>query len=318
MPASAVATGMSVCGRASSSITRSSAASVTAVSMPNGPTCGPAELRHMSEAAELRTQIARDGPDVSALAAFHLENGAITRPSRSTSVSSSICTSRGSSSTDLAAARQIVGPLAMYLHRGIAAAAAASPCRRTAAAPLRCSTSDGRRSLLPMTAPSASSVSRASPKRIVKSIRLAAVHHVGNGLGGLAQRDRQHAGRQRIERAAMPDLLRAGEAPDRADHLGRSRSLALVDDQPAVQRSPSTCGPSHPRSLPRPAAPSPSPRSTNAPCGPPHRTNWSATNRSRGAFRGSSTAPRDCRATAPHARSAAKVSGASWAPSSAA
>ena len=69
-------------------------------------------------------------------------------------------------------------------------------------------------------------------------VGLARVHDVGHGLGRLAHGDRQHAGGQRIERAAMADLLRLGQALDHADDMGRGHAGGLVDHQPAVDRAP--------------------------------------------------------------------------------
>ena len=46
----------------------------------------------------------------------------------------------------------------------------------------------------------------------VKLIDLPPVHHEGNGLGRLAERDRQEAGGQRVERAGMAGLLGVEQA----------------------------------------------------------------------------------------------------------
>lgn len=75
-------------------------------------------------------------------------------------------------------------------------------------------------------------------------VNLVAVEHPAGELGRLADRDRQHPGRQRIERAAMADLpfLRAAQnlalGPQRAlhcaDRLGRAKAMGFVEDDPAV------------------------------------------------------------------------------------
>jgi hypothetical protein len=67
------------------------------------------------------------------------------------------------------------------------------------------------------------------------------VEHSAGELGRFAQRDRQHARRQRIERPAMADLGLglagvAQGALDRADRLGRAESDRLVEDDPAAER----------------------------------------------------------------------------------
>ena len=55
------------------------------------------------------------------------------------------------------------------------------------------------------TVPSESSVSVSAPKRTVKRYSCA-LDHERHGLGRLAERDRQHAGGERIERAGMAAL----------------------------------------------------------------------------------------------------------------
>ena len=85
-----------------------------------------------------------------------------------------------------------------------------------------------------MTSPSASSVARASPKRSGEAIGLHPVHDIGDGLGRLAERDGQQAGRQRVERPAMAGLGGLEHPAHRADRL-RSRSCrGLVEDDPAI------------------------------------------------------------------------------------
>ena len=68
-------------------------------------------------------------------------------------------------------------------------------------------------------------------------VELGAVHDVGHGLGGRAEGDRQQAGGQRVERAAVAGLLGGERAPDPVDDVGAGDPGRLVDDQPAVQRA---------------------------------------------------------------------------------
>ena len=75
-----------------------------------------------------------------------------------------------------------------------------------------------------------------------EAVVLRAVDGVRHGLGGLAERDRQHAGRQRIERAGMPGLLRIEQAAHGADRLRRGHAGRLVQHQPAVDRICPSCG----------------------------------------------------------------------------
>ena len=60
----------------------------------------------------------------------------------------------------------------------------------------------------------------------------------------VAQEDRQHAGRERIERAAMPDPFGRGQPADERDDVVRGRAGRLGDDEDAVEaRDPATSGP---------------------------------------------------------------------------
>ena len=70
-----------------------------------------------------------------------------------------------------------------------------------------------------------------------EAVELGAVHDVGHGLGGGAEGDRQDAGGERVERAAMAGLLGVEGAADAVDHVGAGEARRLVDDQPAVERT---------------------------------------------------------------------------------
>ena len=66
-----------------------------------------------------------------------------------------------------------------------------------------------------------------------EAIALAAVHHEGDGLGGLAERDRQAAGGQRIERAGVAGAL------GREQPLDRPRPRASTSCRSACRARPS-------------------------------------------------------------------------------
>ncbi len=64
-------------------------------------------------------------------------------------------------------------------------------------------------------------------------VDLPAVHDVRHGLCGVTERDRQHAGRERIERAGMAGLLGVEKPLDLGNGLGGAEIEWLVEDQPA-------------------------------------------------------------------------------------
>ena len=70
-------------------------------------------------------------------------------------------------------------------------------------------------------------------------IGLGRIEHAPGQFGRFAQRDRQHAGGQRIERAAMPDFdlavpALAQHALDGGNRLGRAQPRRLVEHDPAM------------------------------------------------------------------------------------
>jgi hypothetical protein len=75
------------------------------------------------------------------------------------------------------------------------------------------------------------------PEAQGETVELGAVHHVGNGFGGGAERDGQHAGGERIERAAMARLLGVERAADTVDDVGAGQAGGFVDDEPAIERA---------------------------------------------------------------------------------
>src|SRR6185369_10784607 len=67
-----------------------------------------------------------------------------------------------------------------------------------------------------------------------EAVALAAVHHEGNRLGGLAERDRQAAGCQRIERAGVARAFGLEQALEHSDRVRRGHADRLVENHPAV------------------------------------------------------------------------------------
>src|SRR2546423_1992685 len=67
-----------------------------------------------------------------------------------------------------------------------------------------------------------------------EAVALAAVHHEGNRLGGFAERDRQAAGCQWIERAGVAGALGLEQALEHGNRVRRSHADRLVENDPAV------------------------------------------------------------------------------------
>ena len=67
-----------------------------------------------------------------------------------------------------------------------------------------------------------------------EAIELAAVHDERNGLGRFAERDRQAAGGERIERAGMAGALGREQPLHHADRVGRGHADRLVEHDPAM------------------------------------------------------------------------------------
>ncbi len=85
---------------------------------------------------------------------------------------------------------------------------------------------------------------RAAPFRIVgiagfsplrgEAIELLAIHGIGHGLGGLAERDGKNPGRQRIERPRMAGFGGIEEAPYPRQSLGRGYAFGFIENDPAM------------------------------------------------------------------------------------
>ena len=68
---------------------------------------------------------------------------------------------------------------------------------------------------------------------MVKPIGLVGIHQKGDGLGRLAESDRQDAGGQGVEGARMAGLLGVERPPHPADGLGGAQVQRLVQAHPA-------------------------------------------------------------------------------------
>lgn len=68
-------------------------------------------------------------------------------------------------------------------------------------------------------------------------VDLAAVHHVGNGLRRITERNRQHARRQRVKRAGVTALLRLEQPLDLGNGFGGAEIDRLIKDQPTGDRA---------------------------------------------------------------------------------
>ena len=66
-------------------------------------------------------------------------------------------------------------------------------------------------------------------------IGLARAKQAARDLGGLAETDRQQAGRERIEAAGMAALLRTEQPPGRLQGGVRAHALRLVQQQQAIE-----------------------------------------------------------------------------------
>ena len=68
----------------------------------------------------------------------------------------------------------------------------------------------------------------------------------------MAEGDRQHARGQRIQRAAMPRLLRVETSADPVYNVGTCEPLRLVDDQPPIERATAFAAHEHSECLGKP------------------------------------------------------------------
>src|SRR5260221_1735036 len=67
-----------------------------------------------------------------------------------------------------------------------------------------------------------------------KAVALAAIHSEGNGFGGFAQRDRQAAGGERVERAGVAGALGLEQPLHDRDRMRRGHADRLVEHDPAM------------------------------------------------------------------------------------
>ena len=152
-----------------------------------------------------------------------------------------MCTGRASSSTVSPVARQVVGALAVDLdgrerRRRLQDLAGEARQQRLDGLARRAHVAGGDDLALGVVG-----VGGRAPAH-GEAVVLGAVDGVGHGLGRLAQRDRQDAGRQRVERAGVAGLARIEEPAHGADRLRRRHADRLVQHQPAVDRPCPSCG----------------------------------------------------------------------------
>ena len=75
-----------------------------------------------------------------------------------------------------------------------------------------------------------------------EAVKLGAVHDVGHRLGGAPEGDGEHAGGERVERAAVPGLLRV-ECPAHLVHGGGAvQAWGLVEDEPPAEGAAAATG----------------------------------------------------------------------------
>ncbi len=75
------------------------------------------------------------------------------------------------------------------------------------------------------------------PEAQGEAVHLRAVHHIGHGLRRSPERDGQQPRRERVEGAAMADLLRIEQTLEGGDDVGAAHAGGLVHDQPSVERA---------------------------------------------------------------------------------
>ena len=195
----------------------------------------PAQGGDMAERAAGGGQVARQAAHVDALAGLHLEHGMVgvlplqqfepVHPCRA-----------GRQLGRAALTGHVVGALARDLDRGeggrdlhdVADEAGQGGAQLVIAGPDRRGAGH-----LPVGVVGVARLAEAERE----AIHLGPVHDVGHGLGGVPERDRQHAGRQRVERAAMARLLRVERTLDPVDHVRAGDPRRLVDDEPPVERA---------------------------------------------------------------------------------
>ena len=209
----------------------------------------------MAHGAERNRKIAGHAADIGALAAIHLEDGAIgvDDVDQLQPVDKDL---PGRQFDRFAGARQPVGALAAHLDR--------RELRRR----LRDLAKEGGQGAVDFRfggPPVAGLDERAVP--VVGIARLAPangeavgfrpVHDERDGLGGLAQGDRQDSGGERVEGAGMAGLLRIERTTDDTDRPGRAEPDRLVDVDPAVNRPAAPPTRHRPPRPDRPARPCP-------------------------------------------------------------
>ena len=175
---------------------------------PNGPTRLRRKAPTWPKAAQHAAEVASERAHIGALAAFGGKDGMIRHRASRRASSRWIVdrpAARARRSRPRARDRRRARPSILIAEKR-GGTCSIVPVKRGSRA--RIAPRSGRTSLVAVTRPSASSVSRSSPQQHGEDVGLAAVHHERHGLGRLAERDRQTAGGERIERAGMAGALR--------------------------------------------------------------------------------------------------------------
>ena len=206
----------------------------------NGPTAVRRRAADMAASARIRAPRSRPRrAHIGALAAVDLEGRLVRARPLQPGGLDRIVTWRGSSSTCLAGAGQVIGPLALDLDggKGRRHLGDLADERRQAGADRLVARARRRRSAT--TAPSASSVERASPKRSGEAIGLRG--HPSRRARSWSPRPGRSAGcRSPADRACRrgPAFCASKIALHDVDGLGRGHADRLVQDQPAVDLAP--------------------------------------------------------------------------------
>ena len=142
-------------------------------------------------------------------------------------------TSRAASDRSFAVPSHLVGAAALHANRGVVGRHLLDPAPELGQGGLHGSPVGGRS--LPRGQLAVEVVGRrAGAEGDHRPVRLVVGQVVLDQPRGTAEEDRQHASRERIERAAVPDASHAGQAPDDGDHVVRGGPGGLVDDEDAV------------------------------------------------------------------------------------
>ena len=216
-----------------------------ASSIVNGPDAGPGQRAEVRRTPDALAEVAGEGPDVRAGRTRDIDDRdrpvRVRRRPTTTRSRAWIVTSRGGELDGLAGTRHRVRSAATDLDRAVCRRAlrdrAGQPgeCRPDARA-IGAGPVGGCQLALEVVR------RRGRPEADRRTIRLAIAQVVLDDPRRVAEEDRQHAGRERVERPAVSDAFRGGQSSNQCDHIVRGRAGGLGDD-----RIPSSPGPSDER-----------------------------------------------------------------------